>query len=83
VPAFDPEQARRTQQPPVFSTTHWSAKLYERRWVTTLFDKVLARLGQEFRESGKGVLFEGLKGSPRITFPVTLRSFRLRTDGKQ
>ena len=40
-----------------------AAKLYERRWVTTLFDKVLARLEQEFRESGKGVLFEGLKGS--------------------
>ena len=39
------------------------AKLYERRWVTTLFDKVLARLEQEFRDSGKGGLFDGLKGS--------------------
>ncbi len=39
------------------------AKLYERRWVTTLFDRVLARLEQEFRDSGKGGLFEGLKGS--------------------
>src|SRR6185503_34908 len=26
-----------------------AAKLYERRWVTTLFDQVLARLEQEFR----------------------------------
>jgi len=40
-----------------------AAKLYERRWVTTLFDKVLARLEEEFRDSGKGELFDGLKGS--------------------
>ncbi len=40
-----------------------AAKLYERRWVTTLFEKVLARLEQEFRDSGKGELFVGLKGS--------------------
>ncbi len=40
-----------------------AAKLYERRWVTTLFDKVLARLGDEFRDSGKGELFDGLKSS--------------------
>src|SRR5438270_3244270 len=39
------------------------AKLYERRWVTTLFEKVLARLEQEFRDSGKGKLFDGLKSS--------------------
>ena len=38
-----------------------AAKLYERRWVTTLFDQVLARLEHEFRESGKGALFDGLK----------------------
>jgi RNA polymerase sigma-70 factor (ECF subfamily) len=38
-----------------------AAKLYERRWVTTLFDKVLARLEEEFRDSGKGELFDGLK----------------------
>ena len=35
-----------------------AAKLYERRWVTTLFDKVLARLEDEFRDSGKGELFD-------------------------
>src|SRR6266571_5571832 len=39
-----------------------AAKLYERRWVTTLFDRVLARLEQEFRDSGKGELFNRLKG---------------------
>jgi RNA polymerase sigma factor (sigma-70 family) len=40
-----------------------AAKLYERRWVTALFDRVLARLEEEFRDSGKGDLFEGLKPS--------------------
>src|SRR5439155_6938234 len=40
-----------------------AAKLYERRWVTTLFDKVLARLEQEFRDSGKGQLFNHLKSA--------------------
>jgi RNA polymerase sigma factor (sigma-70 family) len=40
-----------------------AAKLYERRWVTTLFEKVLARLEEEFRDSGKGELFDRLKSS--------------------
>jgi len=40
-----------------------AAKLYERRWVTTLFGKVLARLEEEFRDSGKGQLFDSLKSS--------------------
>jgi DNA-directed RNA polymerase specialized sigma24 family protein len=40
-----------------------AAKLYERRWVTTLFDKVLARLEDEFREAGKGERFDALKSS--------------------
>jgi len=40
-----------------------AAKLYERRWVTTLFEKVLMRLEEEFRESGKTKLFEALKDS--------------------
>jgi len=40
-----------------------AAKLYERRWVTTLFDQVLAQLEEEFRDSGKGGLFDQLKGS--------------------
>src|SRR6266404_3166119 len=39
------------------------ARLYERRWVTTLFDTVLARLEEEFRDSGKGELFDHLKGA--------------------
>ncbi len=40
-----------------------AAKLYERRWVTTLFEKVLARLEEEFCASGKRELFDGLKTS--------------------
>ncbi len=40
-----------------------AAKLYERRWVTTLFDRVLARLEEEFHDSGKGELFNCLKNS--------------------
>src|SRR5438094_6997550 len=40
-----------------------AAKLYDRRWVTTLFDKVLARLEEEFHDSGKGELFNCLKNS--------------------
>ena len=40
-----------------------AAKLYERRWVTTLFDRVLARLEKEFRDSDKRELFDGLKSS--------------------
>jgi RNA polymerase sigma-70 factor (ECF subfamily) len=40
-----------------------AARLYERRWVTTLFDKVLARLEEEFRDLGKGKSFDQLKGS--------------------
>jgi RNA polymerase sigma factor (sigma-70 family) len=40
-----------------------AAKLYERRWVTTLFDKVLARLEEEFHGSERGKLFDQLKGS--------------------
>jgi len=52
-----------------------AAKLYERRWVTTLFDKVLARLEDEFRDSGKGGLFDQLKGSllaeePALSYAV-------------
>jgi len=40
-----------------------AAKLYERRWVTTLFDEVLARLEQEFRDAGRGELFDSLRSS--------------------
>jgi len=40
-----------------------AAKLYERRWLTTLLDQVLAQLEQEFRETGKESLFESLKSS--------------------
>src|SRR5438445_4180043 len=40
-----------------------AAKLYERRWGTTLFDRGLARLEEEFRDSDKRELFDGLKSS--------------------
>ena len=40
-----------------------AARLYERRWVTTLLEKVLQRLEDEFRESGKGEPFDHLKGA--------------------
>jgi RNA polymerase sigma-70 factor (ECF subfamily) len=39
-----------------------AARLYERRWVTTLFDTVLSRLEREFLDSGKEALFNRLKG---------------------
>jgi RNA polymerase sigma-70 factor (ECF subfamily) len=40
-----------------------AAKLYERRWLTTLLDQVLARLEQEFRDAGNSALFDGLRSS--------------------
>jgi DNA-directed RNA polymerase specialized sigma24 family protein len=40
-----------------------AAKLYERRWVTTLIEKALGRLEGEFCDSGKKALFDELKGS--------------------
>ncbi len=40
-----------------------AAKLYERRWVTTFFDRVLTRLREEFHHSGKAELFDQLKPS--------------------
>lgn len=40
-----------------------ATKLYERRWVTTLLDGVLARLEEEFRQAGKGELFSTLRDS--------------------
>jgi RNA polymerase sigma-70 factor (ECF subfamily) len=40
-----------------------AAQLYERRWVTTLFEKVLIRLEEQFRDSSQTKLFEVLKDS--------------------
>jgi RNA polymerase sigma factor (sigma-70 family) len=37
-------------------------KLFERRWAVTLLDEVLLRLKAEYDQSGKGALFEHLKG---------------------
>jgi RNA polymerase sigma-70 factor (ECF subfamily) len=37
-------------------------KAYDKRWALTLFQQALTRLQQEFEISGKGALFETLKG---------------------
>jgi RNA polymerase sigma-70 factor (ECF subfamily) len=36
-------------------------RIYERRWALTLLERVLARLGEEYRVAGNAVLFEQLK----------------------
>jgi RNA polymerase sigma factor (sigma-70 family) len=38
-------------------------ELYERRWVLTVLDQVLARLEDEYRTAGKGALYDRLKNS--------------------
>ena len=38
-------------------------RLYERRWALTLLDEVLAKLRNEYDSTGKGTLFEALKGT--------------------
>jgi RNA polymerase sigma factor (sigma-70 family) len=38
-------------------------ELYERRWVLTVLDQVLARLESEYRTAGKGALYDRLKDS--------------------
>jgi len=41
----------------------WTAeKIYERRWAFTLLDQVLARLREEFEQTGKATVFNALKG---------------------
>lgn len=37
-------------------------KIYERRWALTLLDQVVVRLQEEYRENGKGELFDICKG---------------------
>lgn len=37
-------------------------KLYERRWALTVLDQALARLQKEYAASGRGAIFEQLKG---------------------
>jgi RNA polymerase sigma-70 factor (ECF subfamily) len=37
-------------------------RLFERRWALTLLERVLQRLQQDYEDSGKGNLFERLKG---------------------
>ena len=45
------------------ATTVTPEKVYEKRWATTLLERVLAHLRQECRASGKGETFEALKDS--------------------
>ena len=40
-----------------------AAKLYERRWVTTLLDRVLVQLESDYRQAGKAELFDALRSS--------------------
>jgi RNA polymerase sigma factor (sigma-70 family) len=37
-------------------------KLFDRRWALSILDQAVRRLGKEYRESGKGELFEQLQG---------------------
>lgn len=48
---------------PVFEPAHniTPEKLYERQWALTVLDTVLNRLSEEYTESGKQDLFQGLK----------------------
>jgi RNA polymerase sigma-70 factor (ECF subfamily) len=38
-------------------------RLFEREWATTLLERCLTRLGEEFAAAGKAPEFEALKGS--------------------
>jgi RNA polymerase sigma-70 factor (ECF subfamily) len=51
----------RYRHEPVDLTT--AETLYERRWALTLLEQALSRLRQEFTATGKGRLFEALKGT--------------------
>lgn len=60
--SLDFEQAEsRYQLEPVDTLT--PEKLFERRWIMTLLDQVLARLQSEMAAEGKGEHFERLKGT--------------------
>ena len=51
----------RYQHEPADPTT--PETLYQRRWALTLLEQALARLRQEFTRTGRGQLFEALKGT--------------------
>jgi RNA polymerase sigma-70 factor (ECF subfamily) len=55
---FDSAEGRYSREPSHALTPE---RLFERRWALTLLDQVLAQLGEEFRQSDKGLLFEHLK----------------------
>lgn len=49
----------------LLADTFTAERIYERRWALTLLQQVLARLGEEYRAAGNGLLFEQLK--PRLS----------------
>jgi RNA polymerase sigma factor (sigma-70 family) len=60
--SFDAEEAEeRYRLEPRHEET--PEKLFDRRWALALLDGALARLEKEYRDSGKGPLFEQLRGS--------------------
>lgn len=46
------------------SDPHTPEKAFDKAWALVLLDRVLARLGRDYRESGRGPLFEALE--PRL-----------------
>ena len=58
--SLDEIQAHRRFEPePVESLT--ADQIYERQWAMAVLDQVLARLEEDYRASGRGLLFDRLK----------------------
>lgn len=47
---------------PLDSQTLTPEEQFERQWSLTALNRVIARLGEEYKNAGKGILFENLKG---------------------
>jgi len=67
------------------STVEPSDRAYDRAWALSVLDKALARLREEFELSGRGTLFDGLKGfltgnEEVATYAAAARSLRI-TEG--
>jgi RNA polymerase sigma factor (sigma-70 family) len=56
---FENAEGRYSREPPDNETPE---TIYERRWALTLLERTLARLREEFRESGKDATFARLEG---------------------
>jgi len=60
-------------------------RLFERRWALALLDQVLARLGREFQEAGKGDLFRRLQdflvtGQAEASYPEAAAELGMNAD---